>query len=213
VSAASLIFDLDNCLAAADEPGQGLLEPVFNAVRDANDGTLPRDELEAALRELWGKSFDVVSEEHGFSDEMREAGWRAFCGLEVQGPMHGYDDLDLLPQLGGRRFLVTTGFRRLQESKVRALGIAPLFEAVVVDAIEEPGHPGKERIFADLIAEHRLDRSQVVVVGDNPESELGAGRRLGLHAVQTVRPGVVAADDYEQVSGLAELRDWLGRNV
>ena len=204
-----LIFDLDNCLAAADEPGESLFQPVFTAIRAANHGTLTESELRAAYRDLWGKSFDVVADRHGFSQQMREAGWRAVLEIEVRRPMHGYGDLDLLPRLGGRRFLVTTGFRRLQESKVRALGIAPLFEAVVIDAIDEAGHLGKERIFAELVAERGLDRARVVVVGDNPESELGAARRLGLLAVQMVRPGVVPADGYERVSGLAELGSWL----
>jgi putative hydrolase of the HAD superfamily len=205
----TLIFDLDNCLAAADEPGRSLLQPVFSAVRAANHGTLPEYELQAAFEDLWGQSFDIVAERRGFSDKMREAGWRAFLGLEVRTPMHGYGDLDLLPRLGRRRFLVTTGFRRLQESKVRALGIGPMFERVVIDAVEEPGHRGKEGIFADLVDEFGLDRDQVLVVGDNPESELAAGRRLGLRPVQIVRPGVTASAEYERVDGLAELSERL----
>ena len=32
----AIIFDLDNCLSAADEPGKGLLEPVFDAIRRVN---------------------------------------------------------------------------------------------------------------------------------------------------------------------------------
>jgi putative hydrolase of the HAD superfamily len=206
-----LIFDLDNCLAAADEPGKSLLDPVFTAIRASNMGAIADDELQTALDELWGQSFDVVAERHGFSPAMRDAGWRAFLALEVGAPMHGYGDLDLLPSLGRRRFLVTTGFRRLQESKVRALGIGPMFEAVTIDAIEEPDHPGKERIFADLVAEHRLERNHVVVIGDNPDSELAAARLLGLQAVQIVRPGVKPADRYDRVSGLAGLRGWLER--
>jgi FMN phosphatase YigB (HAD superfamily) len=99
---------------------------------------------------------------------------------------------------------------RLQESKVRALGIAALFDAVVIDAIDEADHPGKERIFLDLIARYRLEPADVAVVGDNPASELAAARRLGLRAVQLLRPGVVAAENVRaRVSGLAELRELL----
>lgn len=207
----ALIFDLDNCLAPSDEPGRELMDPVFDAVRAANHGTLTDEQLDAAFDDTWFEAFDAVAERCGFSDEMLEAGRRAFLGLEVRTPMRGYGDLDVLPHLGDRRFLVTSGFRRLQESKVRALGVAPLFEAVVIDAVDEPEHPGKERIFAELIAERGLDPRGVVIVGDNPDSELAAARRLGLRAVQTVRPKVEPADGYEQVHGLAELRQWLQR--
>ena len=202
-----LIFDLDNCLAASDEGGVDLAGPVFGAIREANHGTLPPDALEAALRDLWVHSMDVVAERHGFSEQMRAAGWKACSSLEVTRPMRGYGDLDLIPLLGEIRFLVTTGFRRLQESKVRALGVAPNFEAVVIDAIDEPDHPGKQRIFADLMVRHGLERHEVLVVGDNPQSELAAARRLGVRAVQILRPHVVRADDVpEHVADLGELR-------
>src|SRR5919108_1727103 len=118
----ALIFDLDNCLAASDELGRALLEPVFYAVRQANHGRLSEEELEAAFRDCWIYGFDKVVERHGFSSEMREMGWRAFARIEVREPMCGYGDLGELPALGERRFLVTSRFRRLQESKVRALG-------------------------------------------------------------------------------------------
>jgi putative hydrolase of the HAD superfamily len=35
-----IIFDMDNCLAAADEVGAQLFEPAFDAIRTANRGTL-----------------------------------------------------------------------------------------------------------------------------------------------------------------------------
>jgi FMN phosphatase YigB (HAD superfamily) len=206
----AIIFDLDNCLAPADEVGHQLLEPVFATVRDENDGALAPETLDAAFRDCWIHAFDHVAKRYGFTDRMRDAGWRAFREIEVTQPMSGYGDLDLLPSLGARRFLVTSGFRRLQESKVRALGIAPAFDAVIVDAIDEPYRRGKERIFADLVADARLEPGDTLVVGDNPDSELAAARRLGLASAQVLRPGVIAAADVTvRVRDLAELRQWL----
>jgi FMN phosphatase YigB (HAD superfamily) len=203
----ALIFDLDNCLAPADEPGESLLQPVFDAVRSANQGRVDDATLAAAFRDCWRLPFDQVSERYGFPDDVRRAGWEAFCGIEVRAPMHGYGDLDLLPRLGRRRFLVTSGFRRLQESKVRALGIAAAFDQVVIDAIDEPEHPGKQGIFADLLARYRLAPSDVWAVGDNPDAELAAGRHLGLRGVQMVRPGVEPSPEADdRVGDLEELR-------
>lgn len=206
----AVIFDLDNCLAAANEAGDELLEPVFAAVRQANHGALSAAALDAALRDCWTHAFDFVAERHGFTRRMREAGWEAFRTIEVRQPMQGYGDLALLPSLGERRFLVTSGFRRLQESKVRALGIAACFEAVVIDAVDEPDRRGKERIFSELMAAHGLDAREVLVVGDNEESELAAARRLGMTSAQTLRPGVIPAPNVTvRVCNLAELRDWI----
>jgi len=56
--------------------------------------------------------------------------WRAFRAARIAVP----------------RFLVTSGFRRLQESKVQALGIGKLLTGIYVDAIDEPRPRGKQRI-------------------------------------------------------------------
>jgi HAD superfamily hydrolase (TIGR01549 family) len=186
----AVIFDLDNCLSAADEVGRGLLEPVFDAVRRANKGRLSGEELARAFEDCWRFPLDWVARAHGFSDEMLAAGWEAAKGVEVTTPMRGYPDLYALAELGARLFLVTSGFRRLQESKIKALGLAPRFEAIYVDAIEEAGRKGKRGIFEEILDAYALDPSEVLVVGDNPDSEIEAGNRLGMRTVQIQRPGV-----------------------
>lgn len=202
----AIFFDLDTCLSAADEPGRALFEPAFEAIRQANQGTLPDAALARAIAECWRFPFDDVARRHGFSEAMREAGFRAFGRIEIPVPMKGYGDLEVLGALPVRRFLVTTGFRRLQESKIRALGIGALFEGICIDAIDEPGPKGKERIFRELLARHALRTDEVLVVGDNPDSEIAAGNRLGLRTVQTLRPGVLRGDNAtHHVTGLAEL--------
>jgi hypothetical protein len=45
----AIIFDLDNCLSAADEPGKALLEPVFDAIRRVNHGRLSNEALTEAF--------------------------------------------------------------------------------------------------------------------------------------------------------------------
>lgn len=187
----AVIFDLDSCLSAADEVGPALYAPAFAAIRRANHGTLTDDQLTAAFAAMWRFPLDVVAREHGFSPAMRQAGWEEFRHLEVTTSMHGYGDLTALRQLDALRFLVTSGFRRLQESKIRALGLAPLFTEIVVDAIDEPEHRGKLQLFADLLRQHRLARRETIVVGDNPDSEIQAGNDLGLTTVQILRPGVL----------------------
>jgi putative hydrolase of the HAD superfamily len=186
----AIIFDLDNCLSAADEPGQQLFAPAFAAITRASQGTHVEGVLPQAFADMWRLPFDFVAEKYGFTAVMRAAGWDILSYLEVTTPMHGYGDLEVLKELPGRLFLVTSGFRRLQESKIRALGIASVFTAIEVDAIDEPGHRGKQQIFEHILHACQLQPQHVLVVGDNPESEIGAGCRLGIRTVQTLRPGV-----------------------
>ena len=127
MSKQAVIFDLDNCLSPANAVGESLFAPAFEAIRRAGVGAFSEDRLASAFADCWIHPYDWVAAHHGFSAAMRTAGWDVLRGLEVQGTMRGYDDLSTLERLASRRFLVTSGFRRLQASKIRALAIAPLF--------------------------------------------------------------------------------------
>jgi FMN phosphatase YigB (HAD superfamily) len=204
----AIIFDLDNCLAASDEPGRQLLAPTFNALRRANHGTLSGQTLERALAACWGHSLDAVARKYGFSDDMLTAGWAENSRAEVNVPMRGYPDLGVIRELPAKLFLVTSGFRRLQESKVRALGVESLFERVYIDAIDEPDRKGKEGIFAEILRTRALDAKEVLVVGDDADSEIAAGNRLGIPTVQIQRAGVSRAQNaIHHIVSLAELND------
>lgn len=209
----AIIFDLDSCLCEANEVGDHLFAPAFAAIRSANHGAVPEAALQAAFAECWRCAFDAVARKYGFSEAMRAAGWAEFARTEVTEPMRGYADLAVLRELPVRLFLVTSGFRRLQESKIKALGFAAWFSAVRIDAIDEPGRIGKAGIFAELLKEHRLKPAEVLVVGDNPESEITAGNRLGMATVQILRPGVPRGDNANHyIYGLAELKGLLQKS-
>jgi putative hydrolase of the HAD superfamily len=212
--AKGLIFDLDNCLAAAREVGEELFERPFAAMRDANQGTVSEKDLRHAFADMWRHPLDWVASRYHFSEAMLAAGRRIFVTLEVTRPMTGYGDLATLAQLPGQRFLVTSGFRRLQESKIKALGLGHLFTAIYVDAIDEPGRVGKERVFAQIMTEYGFAPSEVLIVGDNAEAEIAAGNRLGIPTVQMLRPGVPRASNAMfHVHSLAELKSFLSNSA
>lgn len=202
----AIIFDLDSCLAAADEVGQQSFEPAFAAIRAVNDGSVSDEKLQAAFSECWRVAFDAVAEKYCFTNCMREAGWLVFRKTEVNQPMFGYGDLAVLKELPAKLFLVTSGFRRLQESKVRALGFAQWFVGIYIDAIDEPNRLGKFGLFQQLLATHGFRPEDVLVVGDNPDSEIEAGNRLGMQTIQILRPGVSPSKNATRhIQGLAEL--------
>ena len=105
----AIIFDLDNCLSAADEPGKGFIEPVFDAIRRVNRGRLSDEALAEAFSDCWRHPLDFAAKKHGFTEDMLAAGWSAYVRLEVATPMRGYADLRTLPELPVWRFLVTFG--------------------------------------------------------------------------------------------------------
>jgi putative hydrolase of the HAD superfamily len=202
----AVIFDLDNCLCAASAVGEDLYAPAFAALRAANRGRLGEAALQRAFADVWTTAFDTVAALHGFSQDMIDAGHAAFSVLEVGSPLIGYPDLPVVRELPVHRHLVTSGYRRLQESKVRALGIGGWFDSVIVDAVDDADHPGKQRIFQEILAAGRWSADEVMVVGDNPISELAAGRNLGMPTVQILRQGVQrSVEAWRHIHSLEEL--------
>ena len=123
----------------------------------------------------------------------RRIGWQVFRAdgrhrADVRLRRSGGQDLPV------QRFLVTSGFRRLQESKVRALGFADWFAGIYIDALDEPDRRGKHGFFQDILSAHGLRPDEVLVVGDNSDSEIEAGNRLGMPGV----PSCSRCDSLEQ---------------
>jgi FMN phosphatase YigB (HAD superfamily) len=204
----AVIFDLDNTLVPGVGVDSSLFEPVFEALRSANQGVWGEAALAAAFSDFWRWPLDVIQERHGFTPAMRRAAWAVYRELEVEPRIFGYSDIGLLATIPVDRFLVTTGFRRLQESKIRALGIRSFFKAIFVDDLEHPQRPGKVGLFKQILRFNDCSPAEILVVGDNPESEIDAGNRIGMPTVQILRPGIPPAGNATyQITGLAGLAE------
>src|SRR5262249_62269963 len=123
-------------------PGEALYARVYDAIRCANAGSHSEEQLRSAFGDVWFHALDWVAAHHGFTGAMLDAGWREMATLEVDRPMQGYGDLNVLTDLPLRRFLVTSGLRRLQTSKIRAIGVENSFDVVVVVWLVDPKRMG-----------------------------------------------------------------------
>ena len=204
----TLICDLDNTLFPARTVPRAAVEPALDRVRLANR-TGPRisdARLDEALEACWDRAFDEVARLYDLPEALCHAWEMAATELEVTAPLELYADVDVLWSLPLRRFLVTTGYRRFQESKIRALGLASRFEAIYIDALGETHRSGKETLFRQILSEQQADVPETAVLGDSAEGELLAGERLGLWTIQILREGVVPAPQANsQIRSLVEL--------
>jgi HAD superfamily hydrolase (TIGR01509 family) len=190
-----VIFDLDDTLFPVSSLPTNALAPAVAAARAANVGVeaLPADRLERALADAFRFPFPVVVATHALPRSLVQAWDAANRALEITTDLTAYDDVvRMLPQLRLRRFLVTTGYRRFQESKLAALRIGGFFDRVYIDAVDDDSlaPKGKTAVFRQLLDEWRFAPAEVLVVGDSEPGELAAGRALGMPTVQILRPGV-----------------------
>jgi putative hydrolase of the HAD superfamily len=203
------VFDLDNTLYDATTMPDEVLAPAIAAVRRANAGPggIPADVLEAAIQSARRLGFLQVAERHGLPASLRAAWRAAYQHLAVTTRLSTYPDvLPCLEALELTRVLLTTGFRRMQESKIAALDIAHLFHAIYIDALDRGAGPGKQRLLQEMIETYDCRAREVLVIGDSAENEIAAGNALEAITVQILRPGIVFSDTAQyHLTTLAEL--------
>jgi putative hydrolase of the HAD superfamily len=211
------VFDLDNTLFDSTTIPLEILQPAIAAARDANVAphAIAADRLEAAINAARRFGLLAVAERFGIPDAIRNAWCDAYRGLCVIQQLHPYPDVvPCLKALELSRFLLTSGFRRMQESKIAALGLAPFFDAVFIDVLDDGATAGKRPFLERILAWRRLAPHELLVIGDSPESEIGAGNALGAVTVQVLRPGVARSETARHhLATLAELPALITRHA
>jgi putative hydrolase of the HAD superfamily len=198
-----LIFDLDNTLFDTyGQLGIKVLDKMIKRMRRA--GLTVKQEK--VLREKYiFTGFRILANELRLSDKVKKIGMSVYEEMDLSG-IKPFDDIDVIGSLEQKKALVTSGTKEVQMNKIRILDIGHLFDDVVVD--ETNNLEGRKRIFSELAKHYRLKPEQVLVIGDNPEIELAAGKSLGMITVQIRRREHVLEGqaDYH-VKGLHEMKD------
>jgi FMN phosphatase YigB (HAD superfamily) len=204
-----IVFDLDNTLFETRSLPPSLTEPIYQALRESNcgDDSVSPDVLEQAFEDSWSIAFPLVVEKHGLPQRMLQLWHDAHRRLEFREPLQPFPDVtEVIPRLSGLKFLLTSGYRRVQNAKIDALGIRSLFDMIIIDAVDDDIHRGKEAILRELLQTQDWSPEDLMIVGDSSVSELLAGRRLGIPTVQIFRPGVIPSDLADrQIHSLFEL--------
>lgn len=94
-------------------------------------------------------------------------------------PMRPFEDYGHIKSLAVEKFLVTTGFSNLQKSKIKMLGIENDFTEIHIVDPETSGLT-KRDVFADIMTRHHYRPEDLLVIGDDPESEIKAAIELGI---------------------------------
>jgi putative hydrolase of the HAD superfamily len=202
----AIIFDLDNCIFDSHTLGEDILAPIL-APLIASD--VPEETKRAAGAALWHSTLADVAARFNLPPNVAEAMRRAYEGVKVPegSQVKSYGDEDCIKTLPVKKYLVTSGYQKFQELKIEVIKVAPLFDEIIIDATDKlDARKGKTAIFKEIPEANNWDKSELLVVGDNPGSELGAAKSLGIPTVQTLRPGIKRWDgaDYH-IDSLSEL--------
>ncbi len=177
-----LIFDLDNTLFDTySQLGIKVLDKMIIQMRKLG---LTKEQEQLLRKKYIITGFRIIAKELGLSEEVKNIGMQTYRGMDL---LHitPYEDVKLLDEFNQKKILVTSGLEEVQLKKVKILKIGDLFEEVIVD--ESSSYENKKKIFADIMRKHKLKPKEVMIIGDNPESEIAAGNALGMITVQILR--------------------------
>ncbi len=172
----ALILDLDNTIYPVSSIGERLFRSLFELISSHGEFEGP---FEAVRREIMRKPFQKVAAEFNFSESLTRQGINLLNNLAYEYDMSPFPDYAEVSRLPHRKFLVTTGFTVMQQSKVKQLGIAGDFEEIhIVDP--DQSTLTKKDVFSDIITRHGFTPTELLVIGDDPESEIQAATSLGI---------------------------------
>jgi putative hydrolase of the HAD superfamily len=175
----AVIFDLDNTIYPVHSIGEELFATLFRLIEEEGRHA---ERMDRIRDEIMRRPFQLVATDHGFSEALTQKGLALLKDLTYEGKIEPFEDYPSVRRLQVDKFLVTTGFLKLQQSKVARMNLAPDFKEIhIVDPATSDRT--KRDVFADIMQRHGYTPSEVLVVGDDLHSEIAAARQLGIEAV------------------------------
>jgi putative hydrolase of the HAD superfamily len=175
----AIILDLDNTIYPVSAIGDKLFQSLFSLIKKSG---AYQGNLEEIKRRIMRQPFQVVANDFSFGEQLVSDCLQLLSELTYEDKMEPFEGYEILRDLPCKKYLVTTGFTKLQHSKIKQLDISKDFEIIFV---VDPNQSGltKKDIFQKILADHQYKPEDVLVVGDDLHSEIKAAKELGIGTV------------------------------
>lgn len=180
----ALILDLDNTIYPVSSIADNLFAALFKTLDQYSDrmNSVDRDRVSKIKDEMTRRPFQHIADEFELDEDLRNKMTNTLKGMTYDLPMQAFEDYEHVRSIKLDKFLVTTGFAKLQMSKIKMLGIEQDFKSIhVVDP--EKSNQTKKEVFAMIMEKHDYSREELLVIGDDPGSEIKAAKALGIDTV------------------------------
>lgn len=175
----AIILDLDNTIYPVSSIGDRLFKSLFSIILESGEYS---GDFEQIRFEIMRRPFQFIAEEFSFSESLKADCFKLLSDLTYDEKMQPFEGYEMLLTIPCRRFLVTTGYTKMQHSKIQQLGIENDFEAIfVIDP--DRSNLTKRDIFEKILTDNNFSSEDVLVVGDDPNSEIFHAKALGIETV------------------------------
>ena len=175
----ALIVDLDNTIYPVKSIANNLFRELFELIQ--TDGRYKGD-FHNLKEEIMRKPFQGVADQFHFHHDLFSKGINLLTKLTYNDKIIPYKDYTFIQSVPCHKYLVTTGFKKLQLSKIRQLNIRNHYKEIF---IIDPLHTTKTKkeIFSKIIKDNDYKTSDLLVVGDDLDSEIAAAEALGIDSI------------------------------
>src|SRR3954468_21919555 len=111
----AIIFDLDNTIYGVPTIGNELFASLLQGIKESGEHN---DDFAAIKQDIMRKPFQVVAATHRFSNRLTQQGIDLLSKLTYTGPIQYFKDYEKTRNIPLPKYLVTTGFTLLQQSKI-----------------------------------------------------------------------------------------------
>ena len=177
----ALLFDLDNTIYPVSSIADQLFTSLFNLL-DQNSALINLSDtntVELIKEEMTRRPFQHIADKYELDTNIRNQMLESLRQLTFDLPMEPFADYHQLKSIPLDKFLVTTGFPKLQFSKIKQLGIAENFKEIIVVDPDQSDRTKKD-VFESIMFKYHYLPEDLLVIGDDPESEIKAGLALGI---------------------------------
>lgn len=204
----ALILDLDNTIYPVSSIGEKLFAPLFDVILKDKDAAGKIDEIK---KEVMRRPFQQVANDFGFSKELTDKGISILKDISYNENIEPFADYRYIRELAIDKFLVTTGFRKMQQSKVDAMQLQRDFKEIhIIDPTVT--QKIKKDIFREIVERHGYDKGDVIIVGDDLRSEIKAAQDLGIDAVLYDKLNLYEDEkSVVRITDFGELREFVRR--
>lgn len=202
----AIILDLDNTIYPVSSIGDKLFYSLFELIEKSG---AYQGNLEEIKNRIMRQPFQVVANDFSFSEDLKEKCLQLLSDLTYDEKMEPFAGYEIVRTIPCKKYLVTTGFTKLQHSKIRQLNIEKEFEGIfVVDPSKT--EQTKKDIFKQILTDNHYNPGEVLVIGDDLHSEIKAAKELGINTILYNHAGEQPkVKDQATIHSFEELADYL----
>lgn len=180
-----LILDLDDTIFETKSMDMSVFDPAKALLEQYTLKKFGKEVSNQIIEEIKCFPFDVVADKYQFPDEIRKQFYDTIQTLNYSLSIKPFNDYSALKKLNHEMYLVTTGITQLQKAKIEALQISSDFKSILIDDPFDANRKKKRGLFQEILG--TASPNDFWVIGDNPDSELKAGKYLKMNTVQRIK--------------------------